>query len=223
MDQGLFLNLLFSLEKVSHKSLMLGKKFPWEILDHLRDYVDSYKDLGKIDSPLPKGLNLINPELISIGKDVHIAAGATLEGPCIIGPGCQIRSGAFVRAYTVLEEHVTIGHCTECKESLFLPYAKAPHFNYVGDSIIGCNVNLGAGVTCANLRLDHKEISVTDKEGERVKTGRNKLGAIIGDGSQIGCQSVINPGIILKKGSLIRPLTSVSCSNIRLFYASEKK
>ena len=167
MNQYQLLESLFCLSHLSHIDLIRQSDFPWEILDHLKDYVDTHTSLGTIKSPIGKGVFLIHPELISMGDNVKIGSHCTIEGPCIIGNDCEIRSGAFIRPYSVLENSVVIGHCSECKSSLFFPYAKAPHFNYVGDSIIGSHVNLGAGVTCANLRLDHKKISVNTKDGDR--------------------------------------------------------
>lgn len=211
---------LFSFRSFSYEKLLEGITYPWEILDRISSFVDSFALLGKIESSVPQGAFLINQSQIYIGKGVLISPGATIEGPCIIGDGCLIKSNALVRSYTVLDLCSVVGHCSEVKGSLFMPHAKAPHFNYVGDSILGENVNLGAGVKCANLRLDHKPVIAIDSSNARVNTQRKKLGAILGDGCQIGCQTVFNPGVILKKKTLIRPLTSVTTSNISIDYAS---
>lgn len=208
---------LFALEGIAHLELFKTDSKPWLILNHLISYIESFPLLGQIKSEIPKSVTLTHPESIFIDEGVTVGPNVVIEGPCLIGKGVEIRSNAFIRAGCILEEGSLVGHCSEVKGAILLPHAKAPHFNYVGDSIIGHNVNLGAGVTCANFRLDHKEISLISSDGKRVPSGRKKLGAIIGDDSQIGCQSVINPGTILKRKTLIRPLTSVSLSNINHF------
>ena len=105
--------------------------------------------------------------------------GAYIEGPCVIGKACQIRHSAYVRPYVVTGDRCIIGHSSEVKHSILLDGAQAPHFNYVGDSILGNGVNLGAGVICANFRLDHREV-IVEIEGNRHETGLRKFGAIVG-------------------------------------------
>ena len=145
---------------------------------------------------------------------VHVAEGAVLEphvhliGPCLIESNVTIRSHAYVREYTWMMEGSLLGHASESKHALFLPGAKAPHFNYVGDSVLGSNVNLGAGVKLSNLRNDGEAIGIWLDDVRRA-TGLRKFGAIIGDGTQLGCNAVTNPGTVLGKSCMVHPNTTV--------------
>lgn len=185
----------------------------WESLKNLKGYLSSLK-LGKIECKIPSSAVLINPEKISIGKGTIVEQGAYIEGPCFIGEDCQVRHGAYIRGNIVTGNRCIIGHATEVKHAIFLDDSKAPHFNYVGDSILGNHVNIGAGVICANFRLDHGEV-VVEVDGELYKTGISKFGTVLGDGSQLGCNSVINPGILLRKRTYSRSCTSIQKSNLR--------
>ncbi len=142
----------------------------------------------------------LGPERILIGEGTCIGKGVSIEGPCVIGKNCEIRHGAYIRPYTLIGDGCVIGHASEVKNSIFLGGAKAPHFNYVGDSILGKDVNLGAGVKLANYRLDGKEVKI-----KGINTGLIKLGAILGDGVQLGCNSVTNPGCVIHSGRCFPP------------------
>ena len=201
----------FDLKDFFHIDLFRSEKPVWETLKNLKPYLDA-RELGQIDCEVPDGVILVNPDKISIGKGTTLEAGSFIEGPCIIGTHCHIRHGAYLRPYLITGDHCTLGHAVEIKHAVLLDHACASHFNYIGDSLIGNRVNLGAGVICANLRLDRKEVVVRFGE-QRVKSGLKKLGAIIGDGSQLGCNSVINPGILLKKGTFSKACSSWQTSN----------
>lgn len=138
-----------------------------------------------------------------------IEPGVYIQGPCIIGKNCVIRHGAYIREGVICGDYCQIGHSAELKHSILLNHACATHFVYVGDSILGNEVNLGAGVKCANLRLDRSEVVVA-WNGKRVKTGLKKLGAIVGDRVQIGCNCVLNPGTLIGKESFSHPLLNLS-------------
>src|SRR6267154_3568005 len=150
-------NQFFTLEEYSHVLLFEGCQYPWQALEGLKNYLASLK-LGNIETDVPSSAYLIHPELISIGPGTVIEPGAYIEGPCIIGKQCVIRHGAYIRGDVVTGDSCVIGHDTEVKHSIFFNSTSAAHFNYVGDSILGNRVNLGAGVKCANLRLDHQPI-----------------------------------------------------------------
>ncbi|MCH9632176.1 MAG: Bifunctional protein GlmU [Chlamydiae bacterium] len=137
-----------------------------------------------------------------------VEPGAFIQGPCIIGNYCAVRNGAYLRGNTITGDHCVIGHTTEVKGSIFLNHAQAAHFSYVGDSILGNHVNLGAGAKLANLLFSKKNISIPVEE-KTINTNRRKLGAILGDHSQVGCNSVTNPGTILKKRSCVHPCINV--------------
>ncbi len=195
-------------------SAMSGKlpDFPdgpiWEILTNLKSQLDELlNELGErgregvsIDSS--KGPVYIS-DSATIGPQVHII------GPSYIGPNVEIRHGAYIREYSWICDSSLVGHASEIKHSVLLPTSKAPHFNYVGDSILGPGVNLGAGVKLSNLRNDGLEVH-TIIQGERVPTGLRKFGAIIGENSQLGCNVVTNPGVILGTRCNVMPNTTIT-------------
>lgn len=205
-------NHFFDLSDFSYPNLFLTDAPVWETLKGLKQFFKEIK-LGLIECDIPSSATLINKELISIGEGSIVEPGAYIEGPCLIGKGCQVRHGAYLRSFVLTGNGCVLGHASEFKHSILLNHTHAAHFNYVGDSILGNHVNLGAGVICANFRLDHKEIRV-EVNGNRFETGINKLGAIIGDHSQLGCNSVTNPGVLLRKKTYSLPCTSVQHSNL---------
>lgn len=148
---------------------------------------------------------------IFIADGAIVEPGAYVHGPAYIGPGAVVRHGAFVRENVILLEGAILGHASEAKNALFLPHAHAPHFNYVGDSILGHNVNLGAGTKLSNLGIMSEKDEATGKrpsidliiDGATYETGLTKFGAIIGDGTQTGCNSVLNPGCLVGSNSLV--------------------
>ena len=150
------------------------------------------------------------PDGVFIHPSASIGEFVTIEGPCFIGQDVEIRHSAFLRGGSWICRGALVGNSTEVKNSILLPEAKAPHFNYVGDSILGYNVNLGAGTKLSNVRNDRKGIFVTIEDGSRVDTGLKKMGAIIGDGSQLGCNVVTNPGSLLVPDSMVRPNKNIS-------------
>lgn len=146
---------------------------------------------------------------IIIHATATVEAGAYLIGPCYIGPRAVVRSGAYVREYSWVCADAVVGHATEIKHSILLPGAKAPHFNYVGDSILGADVNLGAGTKLSNLRNDGGEVHLRI-DGKRFGSGLRKFGAILGEGCALGCNSVTNPGVVLGCGNVVWPNVTVT-------------
>ncbi len=191
--QSLSPESFFDLSSYSHRKLFEGCSYVWEALRNLDSYFEG-KDFGNVE-PV-SGVHFVNAAQIFIGPGTILEPGAYIQGPCIIGPNNIIRHGAYVRGYLVTGEGCLIGHGTEVKRSIFLNRAQAPHFNYVGDSILGADTNLGAGVKLANLRFDHKEIAVHWR-GQKINTRLKKFGAVLGDGASMGCNSVSNPGTLL--------------------------
>ena len=172
---------------------------PWEIL--------SPGDNGLISQLLQmQGLQ----EGVFIHPDASIGECVRIEGPCYIGANAEIRHSAYLRKGSWICEGAVVGHSSEVKNSVLLPYSKAPHFNYVGDSILGFGVNIGAGVKLSNVRNDRGEVVVTLENGERIDTGLRKLGALIGDGSQLGCNVVTNPGAMVAPSSMIAPNETIT-------------
>lgn len=151
---------------------------------------------------------ILKGKQIRIGKGVLIEPGAYIKSPTIIGDQTEIRHGAYIRGQCLIGENCVVGHVTEVKHTIFMNGAKAGHFAYLGDSILGNQVNLGAGTKLANLRFIKGEVIISSPEGQ-VKTGLRKLGAILGDYVQTGCNSVTNPGTLLGKRSMVIPNTTV--------------
>lgn len=142
---------------------------------------------------------------ISIGRGVLIETGAMIKSPAIIGDMTEVRQGAYLRGYCLAGKRCVLGHTTEIKHSIFLNDAKAGHFAYLGDSILGNDTNLGAGTKFANLRFLPGTITIFQKETGRIDTGLKKFGAILGDTSQTGCNSVTSPGTLMARGAILMP------------------
>ena len=147
---------------------------------------------------------------VFIHPTAEIDDSVRIEGPCFIGENSEIRHSAFLRRGSWICEGVVVGHCSEIKNSLLLPGSKVPHFNYVGDSILGSEVNLGAGAILSNVRHDGKEISLGLEGRGKIPTGFIKLGALIGDRAKLGCNVVTNPGTIVLPSSMIPPNLTIS-------------
>lgn len=164
--------------------------------------------------PLP-GAALIMPGAVLCGDDIEIGQGALIEtgamikGPAIIGPRSEVRQGAYIRGAVMSSPGAVIGHATEAKNALLLPGAKAGHFAYLGDSLLGFNVNLGAGTILANLKISDAPY-IFKVDGQRFKVDRRKFGAIIGDGTATGCNTVINPGTLLGPNCRVLPNSSLA-------------
>jgi UDP-N-acetylglucosamine diphosphorylase / glucose-1-phosphate thymidylyltransferase / UDP-N-acetylgalactosamine diphosphorylase / glucosamine-1-phosphate N-acetyltransferase / galactosamine-1-phosphate N-acetyltransferase len=197
----------FNLGNYAHKELFDEEAFVWLALANIERYLKKTSLGSKLGQISPQAY-LINPETITIGEGSVIEPGAYIQGPCIIGKHCVVRHGAYIRGSIITGDRCVIGHDTEIKNTILLDNAHAAHFAYVGDSILGNGINLGAGTKCANLKLDRQQISVLFGE-QRIETPFRKFGAIIGDGSQIGCNSVTNPGSLLGKEVLCYPCVNV--------------
>ena len=196
----------FSLSTWAHRALWVSGAPVWAALHTLKSYLSALSH--RIEIEIPPGVCLENADQISIGKGTVLEPGVFIRGPCLIGENCSIRHGAYLRGGTLLGRGCAVGHCVEIKGSILLDGACASHLCYVGDSILGSGVNLGAGVKCANLRLDRKEIVIHHGE-ERIGTRLKKMGAILGDGVQIGCNCVLNPGTLVGRETRSDPLLSL--------------
>ncbi len=174
---------------------------PWELLGEPLDEVLAELPGERIESGLPPEAHLIGDRIV-IGPGCRISPGATLEGPLRLGRDVVVRPGAYVRGGVWVGDGCLIGANTEVKRAILLPGAKAPHLAYVGDSVVGADVNLGAGTVLSNFRHDGGEI-VLEIAGERCSTGRRKLGAILGDEVKTGCNTVLNPGVVVGRRTLL--------------------
>lgn len=199
--------LFFDLSSFQHRALFEGIQWVWQALEGLERYVLRCK-LGVLQSSQQAYAYLVHPELISIGEGTIVEAGAYIRGPCVIGKNCHIRHSAYIRGNVLIGDNCIVGHTTELKSAILLNHARAAHFAFVGDSILGNDVNLGAGVKCANLRLDNQPVSVPFKDS-LLSTGMRKFGAIIGDQVQLGCNVVVNPGTLIGKRTKCFPSLNI--------------
>jgi len=197
----------FSLDGFAHKDLWLEGGFVWQALSQMDEFFQNFS-FDQKKTALPSNVHLDRTEQIFIGEGVVLEPGVCIQGPCILGQGCIVRHGVYLRGGVICGKNCMIGHASEIKHSIFLNGAHVGHLVYVGDSILGNRVNLGAGVKCANLRLDRHEVKVLC-DGAKIGTGLKKMGAIIGDGCQVGCNTVINPGTLLGAESVSYPLMNL--------------
>lgn len=177
---------------------------PWEWLKRLGPALAAFP-FAPLNRSIPAGVLIEGP--VYLDPSVKLPHVATIIGPVWIGPGTEIRPGAFIRGNVIAGEKCVLGNACEFKNCLLLDRVQVPHFSYVGDSILGNGAHLGAGVICSNLRLDQKPISVRDAENT-YETGLRKLGALLGDQAEVGCNAVLNPGTILGPRSLVMPTIS---------------
>lgn len=203
MDKNIFLKeFFFDFKNCFFSDVFNGIESVWEVLPKISEYINS-----QFKEKVYK-CNYKNEKDIFIGEGTIIEEGVSIKGPAIIGKNCFIGHACLVRENCLIGNNVHLGHATEIKNSIFLNGAVAAHLNYIGDSIIGNNVNLAAGVILANFRLDKKTVSIRMGE-QRIETHLLKFGSIIGDDSNVGVNSVLNPGTILGKKTIVYPLTSV--------------
>jgi len=190
----------FDLDMIKFKDLFKVNKVYQLLGSNLRKYIlENLKQ--EIHGTVKRGAFLAD-KMIFIGKGTIVEPGAYIKGPTIIGENCEIRQGAYIRGNVITGDNCVIGHATEIKNSVMLNGAKAGHFAYIGDSILGNHVNLGAGTKLANLKIFSDEVSVT-VDGYTYTTGLRKLGAIFGDNVEIGCNATTAPGTIIGKNSKI--------------------
>lgn len=199
----------FDLSQTDHAGLFRDGEPVWAALSAIGPYLTEKFQNSSDDSRI---LGEVHPTA-EIGPQVHIAEGAVVEahavikGPAWIGRGTVVRSGAYIREMVLVGDHSVVGNSCELKNCLLFNRCEIPHYNYVGDSIVGYRGHLGAGALCSNTRLDRQNITVRTAQGERVDTGLRKFGAIIGDGTEVGCNAVLNPGTLLGKRCVIYPNT----------------
>ena len=192
---------LFDLNQTEHAEIFDGCENAWEALKRIQEY---------LRERLKPGLHNRCEGDAYIGKDVFIGEGTVVEdgamikGPAIIGRNCQIRHNAYLREDVIIGDTCVVGNSCELKNVLLFNNCQVPHFNYVGDSILGHKAHLGAGVVLSNVKVVKSNVTV-EYNGQRINTGLRKFGALLGDGCDIGCNAVLNPGSIIGRGSLIYP------------------
>lgn len=194
---------LYTLENTIAKPLLEKYTYPWEVLPNIGDFII---ELGK---KLPKEYDLID-ENIWISKKAKITKSAYIKGPAIICEDAEIRHCAFIRGNAIVGKNTVVGNSTELKNCILFDNVQVPHYNYVGDSILGYKSHMGAGSIMSNVKSDKKLVIIKNKiTGEQIETKIKKVGAMIGDYVEIGCGSVLNPGTIIGKNTNIYPLSSV--------------
>lgn len=192
----------FDLEKTRHRVIFDSLEHVWQALEKIEAYLQFRLKPGMHGEVVGKPFIGTN---VYIGEGTVIEPGATVKGPAWIGEGCQIRSGCYIRENVILGDRVVAGNSCEFKNCLVFDGAEVPHFNYVGDSILGHKAHLGAGVILSNVRLDRREVTIATPEGMNLPTGLKKFGAILGDHAEIGCNSVLSPGSIIGRHALVYP------------------
>ena len=199
-EPGEYLNL----EQTAHAKLFENQKHVWDALKQIASYLQFRLKPAVLGELL--GKPFISNQ-VYIGSGTIVEQGAVLKGPAWIGQNCHVRSGCYVRENVIVGDGVVLGNSCEFKNSIIFNEAQVPHFNYVGDSILGHKTHLGAGVILSNVKLDHSEIVVSTTE-DRISTGLTKFGAIVGDRTEIGCNAVINPGAVIGRDCMIYPTTN---------------
>ena len=193
---------LYNLDETIAKELLEKHEYPWEVLPEISDFIIQLGN--KLDETKYKKLG----EDIWIAKNAKVAPTAYIHGPAIIGENAEIRHCAFIRGKAIVGEGAVVGNSTELKNVILFNKVQVPHYNYVGDSILGYKSHMGAGSITSNVKSDKKLVVVKNKE-EQIETGLKKFGAMLGDEVEVGCGSVLNPGTVIGKHTNIYPLSSV--------------
>lgn len=193
---------LYDLKETIAKEIFQGKTYPWEVLPLIGSFIEKL------------GNTLSSEEYDRIGENIWVAKSASiaptvaLNGPCIIGKHAEIRQCAFIRGNAIVGEGAVVGNSTELKNVILFNKVQVPHYNYVGDSVLGYKAHMGAGSITSNVKSDKKPVVVHGEDFE-LETGMKKFGAMLGDGVEVGCNSVLNPGTVVGRNSNIYPLSSV--------------
>ena len=193
---------LYNLEQTIAKDIFAGVTYPWEVLPKIEEFIIS---LGKT---LDKNEYEEKGENIWIAKSAKVAPTAYIAGPTIIGKNAEIRHCAFIRGKAIVGEGAVVGNSTELKNVILFNKVQVPHYNYVGDSILGYKSHMGAGSITSNVKSDKKLVIVKNGK-EQIETGLKKFGAMLGDEVEVGCGSVLNPGTVVGKHTNIYPLSSI--------------
>lgn len=186
---------------------LLSDHTPWESVSQIMPYIQKLFMTHAVSANYKEGKE------VHVGQGTKIHPSVEINGPAIIGKNCIINHTAFLREGCIIGDNVHIGHAVELKHSIILNNSIIAHLNYVGDSIIGNNVNISGGAILANFRLDKQNISIKNTDGSKIETGLQKFGAAVGDNTVIGVNSVLNPGTLLGKNTIVYPLKSVSGVN----------
>ena len=202
MMKDLTIEKLLDLKETMAAELFEGKTYPWEVLPEIKDFI---LKLGKTLDPDEYEYREGD---IWIAKSAKIAPTACINGPAIIGKDIEVRHCAFIRGNAIVGEDCVVGNSTELKNVVLFNCVQVPHYNYVGDAVLGYKSHMGAGSICSNVKSDKQLVVVKDGE-EKIETGLKKFGAMLGDHVEVGCGSVLNPGTVIGRNSNIYPLSPV--------------
>ena len=193
---------LYDLEHTLAAEYLRGFTYPWEALGGIGDMILS------VGAALPAEEYEHISDNIWIARDATVFPTATILGPCIIGHETEVRPGAFIRGNALVGDHCVVGNSTELKNVILFDNVQVPHYNYAGDSILGYKAHMGAGSITSNVKSD-KTLVVIHNQGEELPTGRKKVGALLGDRVEVGCNSVLNPGTVIGRDSNVYPVSCV--------------
>ncbi|MEI6071495.1 MAG: UDP-N-acetylglucosamine diphosphorylase [Verrucomicrobiae bacterium] len=191
----------FDLDHTEHRVIFENAENVWQALEKISAYLQFRL------KPAILGKTIGKPFIsnaVYVGKGTVIEQGAMIKGPAWIGENCEVRNGCYIRENVIVGNNVVLGNSCEFKNCLIFDNAQVPHFNYVGDSLLGYKAHLGAGVILSNVKLDKSEVTVATSEGP-VRTGLRKFGAVVGDHAEIGCNSVLSPGSLIGRGAVVYP------------------
>ena len=193
---------LFDLDKTIAAKLFEGKTYPWDVLDGIKDFILA------LGATLPEDEYDHPSEGVWIAKDATVFASAYIGSPCIIDHDAEVRQCAFIRGSAIVGKGAVVGNSTELKNVVLFDNVQVPHYNYVGDSILGYKAHMGAGSITSNVKSDKTLVTVHIPDAP-IETGRKKFGAILGDNVEVGCNSVLNPGTVIGRCSNIYPVSCV--------------
>jgi UDP-N-acetylglucosamine diphosphorylase / glucose-1-phosphate thymidylyltransferase / UDP-N-acetylgalactosamine diphosphorylase / glucosamine-1-phosphate N-acetyltransferase / galactosamine-1-phosphate N-acetyltransferase len=193
---------LYDLDKTIAAELFEGKTYPWEVLDGIKDFI------YKLGETLPADEYDHPSDGVWIAKDATVFASAYIGSPCIIDHEAEIRQCAFIRGSAIVGKGAVVGNSTELKNVVLFDKVQVPHYNYVGDSVLGYKAHMGAGSITSNVKSD-KTLVVIKEPGNPIETGRKKVGAMLGDNVEVGCNSVLNPGTVIGRESNVYPTSCV--------------
>ncbi len=202
MNDNIRVENLLDLSQTIAAELFEGCSYPWEVLPKIADFIRRLGPTLPADEYEQRG-----PE-IWVAKSATVAPTASLTGPLIVGRQAEIRHCAFIRGSAIIGEQAVVGNSTELKNVVLFNKVQVPHYNYVGDSVLGYKSHMGAGAITSNVKSDRSKVKV-NLSGEAIETGLKKFGAILGDNAEIGCNSVLNPGSIVGRETNIYPLSMV--------------
>lgn len=193
---------MYNLNETIAKDIFEGVTYPWEVLPKISDFI------VKLGETLPADEYDKVGENVWIAKSAKVFESAYIHGPAIIGKDAEVRHCAFIRGNAIVGEGAVVGNSTELKNVILFNKVQVPHYNYVGDAVLGYKSHMGAGSICSNVKSDKKLVVVKDGD-EKIETGLKKFGAMLGDHVEVGCGSVLNPGTVIGRNSNIYPLSAV--------------